>query len=171
MLQTIPVSSLELNPFHTIAKDMMLITAGETNHWNTMTASWGGMGELWGKDVLFIFVRKSRYTHEFLDASDGFTCSFFPPGNEKNLRYLGNHSGRDEDKVANVGFHSALLAPGRISFTEANLVFSCRKLYKTEILPNPTFLPEVEKCYGDKDYHTLYVGEVEAVYAASDPAL
>ena len=42
-----------------IGKDWMLITAADpdTGAVNTMTASWGAMGELWNKDVCFIFIR------------------------------------------------------------------------------------------------------------------
>ena len=35
-----------------------------------MTASWGGLGVLWGKPVAFIFLRPTRYTKEFVDKAD-----------------------------------------------------------------------------------------------------
>jgi flavin reductase (DIM6/NTAB) family NADH-FMN oxidoreductase RutF len=65
------------NPVHLIGKEWMLITAGTTQHFNTMTASWGSMGELWFKPVCFCFVRPQRYTYEFMEKSDVFTLSFF----------------------------------------------------------------------------------------------
>ena len=40
-----------VNPFKMIGKDWMLVTAGDQNGWNTMTASWGFMGVMWGKNV------------------------------------------------------------------------------------------------------------------------
>ncbi|MBQ5373195.1 MAG: flavin reductase family protein, partial [Bacteroidaceae bacterium] len=46
--------------FHLIGKEWMLITAGNIKHFNTMTASWGGLGWLWNKPVAFIFVRPER---------------------------------------------------------------------------------------------------------------
>lgn len=40
---------LKENPFTMIGKDWLLITAGTKEHCNTMTASWGGLGVMWGK--------------------------------------------------------------------------------------------------------------------------
>jgi flavin reductase (DIM6/NTAB) family NADH-FMN oxidoreductase RutF len=65
------------NPIHLIGQEWMLITAGTPQHFNTMTASWGSMGELWFKPVCFCFVRPQRYTYEFMEKSDVFTLSFF----------------------------------------------------------------------------------------------
>ena len=42
-----------------------LVTAGTPDNFNTMTISWGGMGTLWGKPVATVYIRTSRYTHEF----------------------------------------------------------------------------------------------------------
>ena len=38
------ITSLEFNPFSLIGKDWTLITSGNQEAYNTMTASWGGMG-------------------------------------------------------------------------------------------------------------------------------
>ena len=124
MLQEISIDSIELDPFATIGKDTMLITATSAKGWNTMTASWGGMGHLWNRDVMFIFVRKSRYTHSFLEEGSRFTCSFFPEEQKRALGYLGSHSGRDGDKVKASGLNAEALDDGGISFKEANLVFA-----------------------------------------------
>ena len=67
------------NPFHLIGSDWMLITAGPPEAWNTMTASWGGLGILWNKPVSFCFVRPSRHTRGFMDRSGLYTLSFFGP--------------------------------------------------------------------------------------------
>ena len=66
------------NVFYSIGSDWMLITAGEMDNWNTMTASWGGLGVLWGRKVAFVFVRESRHTRIFMDSGDYFSLSFFP---------------------------------------------------------------------------------------------
>ena len=49
--------------FHLIGKEWMLITSGTIDRFNTMTASWGGIGWLWNKPVAYIFVRPDRYTY------------------------------------------------------------------------------------------------------------
>ena len=48
------------NLFSRINKDWMLVTAGNQEKCNTMTASWGGAGVLWNKPVSFIFIRPQR---------------------------------------------------------------------------------------------------------------
>ena len=68
---------LDVNFFKAIDKQWMLITAGDENKLNTMTASWGGTGIIWNKDVSFAFIRESRYTREFVDNNEYYTLSFF----------------------------------------------------------------------------------------------
>ena len=66
----ISVEQLKDNPFTLINKDWMLITAGDGEKHNTMTASWGGVGELWGKYVSTIYIRPQRYTLEFVEREE-----------------------------------------------------------------------------------------------------
>ena len=54
-----------------------------------MTVSWGGMGELWFKEVTTVYVRKSRLTHEFMENNDYYTLVFLKDGNKKALQTLG----------------------------------------------------------------------------------
>ena len=59
-------------------KKWALLTAGDKDKFNTMTVSWGGLGTIWGKPVATVYVRKSRYTHDFMEDNDYFTVSFYP---------------------------------------------------------------------------------------------
>ena len=58
----ITAEELTANPFKLIGKDWMLITAGDKEKFNTMTASWGGVGIMWGKPVATAYIRPQRYT-------------------------------------------------------------------------------------------------------------
>ena len=42
---------LQKNPFTMIGKEWLLVTAEKDGKANTMTASWGGMGVMWGKEI------------------------------------------------------------------------------------------------------------------------
>ena len=75
--QLVDPDLFDFSPFRIIGKDWMLITAEKEGKINSMTASWGGLGVIWGKNSAFIFVRKTRYTKEFIDGSDSFSLSFF----------------------------------------------------------------------------------------------
>lgn len=82
-----------------IGKEWLLITAEKDGKANTMTASWGGVGVLWGKNVATLYIRPQRYTKEFVDASDTLSLSVLDESFRKTLNYLGTVSGRDENKI------------------------------------------------------------------------
>ena len=87
----IAIDELSFNPFDKIAKQWMLITAGNKEGSNTMTASWGGLGIMWGKKVATAYIRPQRYTKEFVDRAEIFTL-FFPSGNRaESFEYLRKH--------------------------------------------------------------------------------
>ena len=64
-MKKVEIKELSENFFEAIGKEWMLVTAGNKDGFNTMTASWGGIGWLWNKPVAFVFVRPERYTYEF----------------------------------------------------------------------------------------------------------
>ncbi len=147
------------NPFKLIGKDWMLITAGTQQSFNTMTASWGGVGVLWQKQVSFCFVRPTRYTFEFMERSENFTLSFFEERYRTALNFCGSNSGRDTDKVKETGL-TPISKDGFIYFGEARLVLACRKLYFQDINPGYFLEQGIHDLYPVKDYHRMYVGEI-----------
>ena len=165
----IPVSDLNIHPYTAIAKEWMLITAGnEDRGYNTMTASWGHLGSIWGHGgglpTSVIFIRPQRFTKEFVDREEYYTLSFFEPEYKKALGYLGSHSGRDEDKVAAAGLTPVFLED-TTAFAEAKLVLVCRKLYRAPLLEEGFVDKSVlEVCYPKRDLHDMYIGEITKVY-------
>ena len=148
------------NPFQLIGKDWMLITAGNEEKVNTMTASWGGLGVMYGKNVAYVVIRPQRYTKEFVDKEDTFSLSFFDKEHRKTLNYLGTVSGRDEDKITKSGL-TLVRYNDTPYFDEANHVLICKKLYK-QSLNTEGLLEErlVNTWYRNGDYHTLYIAEI-----------
>ena len=83
------------NPFSAIGKEWFLLTAGTEENFNTMTASWGGAGVIWRKNVFLTVVRESRYTLGFIDNNDCFSASFLGEEYRRALNYCSSfHSGR-----------------------------------------------------------------------------
>ncbi len=158
----ISVEELKDNPFTLINKDWMLITAGNQDKHNTMTASWGGVGELWGKYVSTIYIRPQRYTLEFVEREDFYSLCFFGPEYRKALSLCGSKSGRDVDKDAATGLTPRFdqAAP---YYEQARLVFLCRKLYKQD-MTEEAFLDKslLDKWY-DNDLHRMFIGEIVKV--------
>ena len=164
----VPIADLRFNPFTMIDKEWMLIAAGNREKCNAMTASWGGLGELWGHYVSTIYVRPTRYTLEFLDREPYYALSFFGPGNQRAaLGYCGSHSGRDGDKIKAAGL-TPVFDEAAPYFKEAKLVFLCRKLYRQDLDPACFIDKSLDAaCYPEKDYHKMFIGAVEKVLQAA----
>lgn len=155
----------EKSSFKTIGKDWMLVTAGTPEKANTMTASWGGLGIMWGKPVAFIVLRPQRYTKEFVDKEGCLSLSFLGDQYRKALNYLGTVSGREEkDKIEKSGLTLAF-AENIPYFTESETVMFGKVLYQQEMTPAFFLAQELdEKWYPKKDYHTLYIAEITGIY-------
>lgn len=165
MLKEISPSSIVFNPFERIGRDWCLISAGKEGSFNTMTASWGGVGILWNMPVATCYIRPQRYTKEFVDREDMFTLTFFPDGYRKALNLCGTVSGRDHDKPKEAGI-TPLFTDGSVTFEEADLVLVCRKLYAQEMKKDCFTDGNVyKKCYPEDDLHTIYIGEIVKAYA------
>ena len=149
--------------FSVFDKGWALLTAGDKEKYNTMTVSWGGMGTLWGKPVVTVYVRQSRYTMDFIKNNDYFTLSMFPEEYKKDLGILGSKSGRDGDKVALTSLTPRMLAHG-VTFSQASKTFVCRKLYEQKM--DLAAMPEevLKNCYPDQDVHSVFIGEVEEIF-------
>ena len=161
-MREISPMSLEKSPFEMIGKDWMLITAGDEKSYNTMTASWGGVGVLWNKNVVFAFVRPQRFTYEFLNDSEYFSCSFFDENYRQALAYCGKYSGRDVDKAkeCNITPNFEQSAP---YFNEADTVIICKKLYVQDMTEASFIDKSLLSNYAGDDYHRVFVGEIVKV--------
>ena len=163
MFEKIDPKALDQNVFSLIGDQWMLITAGTEDKCNTMTASWGGLGVLWGKPVATVYIRPQRYTLEFVEREDTFTLCFFGEEYRKALALCGSKSGRDVDKVKECGFTVAT-AEGAPYFEEADLVLVCKKAYWQDMDPSHFLDGEIDgKWYPQKDYHRIFIGEIETV--------
>ena len=162
-MREINAGEIDRNVFDLIGSDWMLVAAGDERRANAMTASWGGLGVVWGRPAATIYLRPQRYTKEFVDVQSTFSLSFFGEGYRDALKYFGSVSGRDEEKIAKSGLSTAF-ADGTPYFTEASLVFVCRKAY-AQPLEEGCFVDNqaLSAWYPQKDFHTLYIGSIEKV--------
>lgn len=170
-MKELPVKELNLEPTRTIAREWMLLTAGDcVSGYNTMTCSWGHIGAIWGTGgampTAICYVRPQRYTKEFMDREELYTLCFFPEGYKNKLAYLGSHSGKDGDKIAEAGL-TPVFGSGFTYFSEASLVLVCRKVYQAP-LKEEYFVDKsiVDMHYPEKDFHDMYIGEIVKVFTA-----
>ncbi len=160
MFKEISPKEIDGNLIKMIADEWMLITAGNEEKYNMMTASWGFAGEIWGNDSVMALVRPQRYTMEFINNSDYFTLSFY--GDEKGLhKVCGSKSGRDVDKTALTGL-TPVFSDNTVYFDEARLVLVCKKQYVGKLSPEDFIDKEPLKWYND-DFHYMIIGKIEKV--------
>lgn len=167
VLKQITPEKLDLNIIEAIGKDWMLVTSGNQQSFNMMTASWGFAGYMWGLPSTAIVIRPTRYTKTFIDKTHTYTLSFFPDKYKGILSKLGSESGRDINKMTESGLTPIQLPTGDMGYEEATYTIVCRVMYAQPLVESgfldPTLMP---KWYplGDKDLHTLYIGEIQAIY-------
>lgn len=147
------------NPFACFDRDWALVTAGQPDHFNSMTISWGSMGTIWSKPIVTVYVRPDRYTWQFLKQYDTFTVSFYDEQHREALIKMGRLSGAKTDKVAEAGLHPVQVGPS-MSFTEARETIVCKKIYMNQL--NYDAVPdEAKRIYQNGiEPHYLIMGEV-----------
>ena len=163
-MKEISVEELKINPSTLIGKEWALLTAGNKDGYNTMTVSWGQMGDLWNKPTTVVYIRPQRYTKKFMDETGMYTLSFLSEDYRKALSVCGSVSGKDvEDKWKEAGLHPYAV-DGTTAVEEADLIFVCKTQYTQDMKPECFDVKENdEKWYPDKDYHTMYMGEIVKV--------
>ena len=174
MLKEIPVSQLQLNPMTKIAKEWMLITAGnEQDGYNTMTASWGHLGAMWGQGgglpTAVAYLRPQRYTKEFVDRADTYTISFFSEEYKKDLGYLGSVSGRDEkDKIRKILENCKKLGYP-VVFKDKKTIFDDSKIESHSAI-TPTYkIPDKSRLSAEEmQVYATVIRRFVAVFCAED---
>ncbi len=163
MFKEIKITDIKENAVDLLKNQWALVTAGNKESLNTMTVSWGALGELWGLDMVTAYIRPQRYTKEFLDREDYFTLSVYPEELKSIHGVCGSKSGRDVDKVkeCNLTPDFSEKAP---FFDEAKLVIVCKKVAVGKFEPEQFIDKEVmESNYPSNDFHYIYYGAVEKV--------
>ncbi|MBN2893607.1 MAG: flavin reductase [Bacteroidales bacterium] len=157
-MKIIQLDDLQENAVDLIANQWMLITAGTADNHNTMTASWGGIGHLWNKDVAYIFIRPQRHTYDFVEKNDFFSLCFFEEKYRNVLKLCGSKSGRDIDKM-NLEI-TPVVDEQNIYYKEARVVMLCKKIYYQDLDPKNFLDASIQKNYPQNDYHRMYIGEI-----------
>ncbi|MDR2914413.1 MAG: DUF4468 domain-containing protein [Tannerella sp.] len=145
-------------------EDWMLITAGTDSKFNMMTASWGGLGVLYGKPTAICFINPTRYTYQLMETNNTYTLTFYTEAYREALNYCGSHSGRDGDKVKGSGLTPITTPSGSKAFSEAWLIIECRKLVGQSLNHDALFDEKIKSDWVGKQLHKMYIGEIINVW-------
>lgn len=165
MFNEIDIAKESLNPFEAIGKQWFLVTAGNEDKINTMTASWGFMGVMWNKNTAITVIRPQRFTKTLVDSEDYFSLSFLPEKHRDSLRYCGANSGYNvPDKIEKSGL-TPIFLDGVPAFEEAQTVLICKKLFCQQITAE-SFIDKslCDANYPSGDFHYAYIGEIVKAY-------
>ena len=147
-----------------------ILTAGDKNHYNSMTIGWGTIGVGFAKPIFTVFVKPERYTYQFIDKSDIFTVSYIDKKQFGKFGVYGSKSGKDINKEEVSGSHIKFLDDGGITFEEASEVFVCKiiaKLHPSEKDVHQDILDLYNnnlKVYFSTNPHGVYIGEIIGHY-------
>ncbi|MCC8089392.1 MAG: flavin reductase [Rikenellaceae bacterium] len=160
-MEKIAVREIEENVVKLIGDRWMLVTAGNRDRFNTMTANWGGLGYIWSKPVAFVLIRPERYTYEFSEKESFLTLSFFDDSHREALKICGTLSGKNTDKIKEAGLSPIATTLGNITFKEADLIMECKKIYSDFFNPDKFHdRSPLEKWYIDGGIHKMYIYEI-----------
>ncbi|MFH1454453.1 MAG: flavin reductase family protein, partial [Armatimonadota bacterium] len=145
----------------------LLLVVGDTqkHKYNVMTIGWGSIGILWQKPVFSVLVRPTRYSYHFIEKNGEFTINVPDLSMKNEASFCGTKSGREFDKFKELGLNLKDSTKISIPYIDrCGLTYECRTIYKQKL--DKKLIPhEVDKkLYPNKDYHTVYYGEILAVH-------
>jgi len=154
---------------------LLLVSTSKQGKNNVMTIGWGLIGMFWGKPVFVVSIRSSSYTHEFIRESEEFTVNVPTEAMTGVVRYCGEVSGREHDKLSECKLD---LLKSRFVRTpvigQCKLHYECRVVYGFDLFPRSNLLrhlvrviaAKVEEifCHYSGRYRSLFFGEILAVY-------
>ena len=158
------------NVFTLVGKDFPVVTVGNKDYYNSMTASGGGLVLLFRKPSTMLLFPQKRYTLELIEKERKYTLTYFSDKYKEQVMFLGSKSGRDSDKMQTVELTGIETPDGNMSFKEAKLIIEC-KLSQIVVpnFPNDFYLQEdidyLTEPYKDSGEHRRYVfGEITKVW-------
>ena len=141
----------------------LLVSLDESGKPNPMTIGWAQLGIIWGRWIMTVLVRPSRYTYGCCNETGDFTVNVPYPSQADEATLCGTKSGRDLDKFAACKFTAAPAECGKIAspyIAECGLAYECKTVHFNDLIP-ANLAPEIiSGAYPQGDFHRLFFGEV-----------
>lgn len=155
------LNNLDKSFVQNLSNNWALVTSGASDNYNMMTVNWGGIGFLWNKPVLFIFIRPERYTFEFIEKYDYFSLSFLKDNFSNVHEVCGMQSGRYINKIKETNLNPIITKNGCMLFEESILSVECKKIYSHQMSQMNYENHEFHSMIKDKGSdHKMYIAEI-----------
>lgn len=147
---------------------LLLASTNKKGQSNVMTIGWATVGIIWGKQIMTVLVRPSRYTYRFIEDSGTFTVNVPSEELRKWVGFCGSRSGREVDKFAEFGISVTKgQTVNSVTIDPCPMVYECQVVHYNDVIPDH-LTPEIEVgAYGGSDYHRLYYGQILGAYAST----
>jgi flavin reductase (DIM6/NTAB) family NADH-FMN oxidoreductase RutF len=173
----VPVERVRVDPFEYLDDvnhllrhgGLLLVTQGAEGPPNAMTIGWGLLGTMWRRPVFVVAVRTSRHTYRLLEEANRFTVGLPTRAMGPVLALCGNASGRDVDKLRDLGLSVGRGVEVDAPYLEACPVhYECTVVYKDPLKPGALPAPIEGEVYPSGNRHVLYYGAVKGAFARAD---
>ncbi|HXL01570.1 MAG TPA: flavin reductase [Candidatus Atribacteria bacterium] len=129
---------------------------------NVMTIGWLELGIVWGRPVITVLVRPSRYTFSLLEKNPFFVMSVPPLSWKKEIDFCGSTSGREVDKFSRWGFNPVNIGNFPVpAIGECEVALGCEIIQKTRVEAGSFSASILNRFYPQDDYHFIYFGEIK----------
>jgi flavin reductase (DIM6/NTAB) family NADH-FMN oxidoreductase RutF len=145
---------------------LLLVSEGDDGKPNAMTIGWGLVGTMWSEPFFVVAVRLSRHTHKLIEEAGKFTVCLPSKGMTEALNVCGTKSGRDMDKLKELGLTARKgTAVEALYIAECPVHYECEVAFKTQVEKGELKEELENRVYASGDYHTLYYGHIKGIYA------
>ncbi|MEW6670085.1 MAG: flavin reductase family protein [Thermodesulfobacteriota bacterium] len=141
------------------------LTVKSGDRLNTMAIGWTTFGFVWRKPIMMVAVRLTRHTYDIIEKAGNFTVTVPLEDMSREIAFCGSKSGRDYDKFKECRLKTAesrQVASPIIAVKGRH--YECRIVYKSAMDPAHLDKDMDQSLYPQKDYHTLYFGEILDCY-------
>ncbi|MFV0418312.1 MAG: DUF4468 domain-containing protein [Dysgonomonas sp.] len=140
-----------------------VITSGQSNQPDVMTALWGGTGSFGDNKVAFSILNPERHKTDVIDNGDTYTISFYTDIYSDALKAIETRDGKSADKIKKSELTPLKTPSGAVAFSEAWMIIECKK---------GTMQPSTTGSITDSDssglskegYNKTYIGEIINVW-------
>ncbi|MCX6091044.1 MAG: flavin reductase family protein [Candidatus Atribacteria bacterium] len=143
---------------------VFLVTQGGDKKPNIMTIGWLQSGIIWGRPILTVLVRPSRYTFHLLEENPAFSVCVPTDAMVKAIEICGTLSGAQHNKFQKTGLTPIYPDNFPVPFiTECPACFACVVVQKTRVEPATFSTSILKEYYSSGDFHNVYWGEIHNI--------
>lgn len=165
-MRKIPVQEItkRIDPIVELEQNWAVLSAGDADEMDAMTVAWGGMGNVWWKHTVTLYIRPQRATRAFMDKQGRYALTFFDDGKQA-MQVLGTRSLKDDpDKIRESGL-TPVQIDGVPAFAEGRYVLILKTLYRQQMTRESFLDPSFgDQNYPEDDWSWIYIAEIEAAY-------